>query len=57
MNTFQLNILERAAARYEKLSSWELDFVESLLERADFEEDLELTDKQNAIINKLASKI
>lgn len=54
MNGFQRKTLERASRNEYKLSSWELEFVESLLDK---DEDYELSEKQNHIVNRLGEKV
>lgn len=54
MNNFQLQVLNRAVDNPGALTSWELDFVDSLLEK---DEDYELSDKQNHALNKISEKL
>lgn len=54
MNNFQIKMLQKLADRPELLNSWEQEFVESLLDR---NEDYVLSDKQNAILNRLSEKL
>lgn len=54
MNTFQLKTLERAQRNEDKLSSWELEFIDSLDTQG---EDYELSDKQNSVLNRIGEKV
>ncbi len=54
MNGFQKRIIERANESDHKLSSWEIDFIESLSNKAD---NYELSDKQNEILNRISEKV
>jgi len=54
MNNFQLKVLHKAADHTDKLTAWELDFVDSLLDK---DEDYELSEKQNHHLNKISEKL
>jgi len=56
MNGFQLRLLEDCvnSAAYGNLSDWEEEFIESLSGKP---ENYELSDKQNAVLNKISSRI
>ena len=55
MNGFQQNIVNKADANSEKLSEWEQNFIESLLEK-DLDE-YELSDSQNHKLNDISTTL
>ena len=56
MNGFQLSMLDVCleATAFGKLTEWEEEFIESLSDRS---EDYELSDKQNAVLTRIKSKL
>ncbi len=54
MNRYQKQVIKDALDYPEKLSDWEVDFINSLADRDD---DYELSEKQNTIINRIGPKV
>lgn len=54
MNKVQIKFIQDAMDNEYKLTSWEWDFINNL---ADKSEDYELSEKQNAILNRIQGKI
>ena len=54
MNRVQWKFVEDALDQDEKLSAWECDFISDLADRG---EDYELSEKQNAVLNRISQKI
>lgn len=54
MNRFQKEVIKEALDEPEKLTDWENDFVSDLANKPD---DYELSEKQNAIINRISQKV
>jgi hypothetical protein len=54
MNRFQIKVITDAMDQPENLTDWECDFIDDLAEKG---EDYELSDKQNAIINRIGQKL
>ena len=54
MNGFQKKIIEHAIEEPDELSGWEWDFIFSLASRND---DYELSDKQNAVLNRISQSL
>lgn len=54
MNRFQIKIVTDALDQPENLSDWESDFISNIADKGD---DYELSDKQNAIINRIGQKL
>jgi len=53
MNGFQRKIISDALEDPDRLTEWEYDFVNNLADKDDF---IDLTDKQNAIVNRISQK-
>jgi len=61
VNRIQTKFVEDALAEPDKLSEWELNFVTDLAERemntqTSAAEEYELSDKQNAVLNRISQK-
>ena len=54
MNRVQLKFLQDAEDQQELLSEFELEFIDSLMNKS---ENYELSDKQNAILNRISQKV
>lgn len=54
MNKVQIKFIQDAMDNEDKLTSWEWDFINNL---ADKSEDYELSEKQNAILNRIQGKV
>lgn len=54
MNRVQQKFVNDALDQPEKLTDWEYDFINSI---AEIPEDRELTEKQNAILNRIQRKL
>ena len=54
MNGFQKKQILRALDKPEVLTDWEQDFIDSL---AELDEDALLSEKQNAVLNRIAEKL
>ena len=54
MNGSQWKFVEDAMDQPEKLTDWEQEFVDNLFNNF---EDRELSEKQNAILNKISQKL
>lgn len=54
MTGFQRKIVLRALDSDDKLSEWEVEFIDSL---ADKDDNYELSDKQNHVLNRIQQKI
>lgn len=54
MNGFQLRVIKKAIENEHKLSSWEIDFIESLQDKG---EKYELSDRQNETLNRISDKV
>lgn len=54
MNPFQINTILKAQDNEEQLTEWEQGFIDNL---AGLEEDVELTEKQNEILNRIRTKL
>ncbi len=54
MNRVQIRFVKDALDQEDKLSEWEAKFVNDLAEKGD---DYELSDKQNAALNKIQRKL
>lgn len=54
MNKVQQRFVSDALDNEEKLSEWEIGFINSL---ADLPENVELSEKQNEILNRISQKI
>lgn len=54
MNRVQWKFVQDALENDHKLSAWEQDFVSDLDDRG---EDYELSDKQNAVLNRISQKV
>lgn len=59
MNRFQIKVITDALEQPEKLTEWEYDFVSDLAEKEtdDMGKSYELSEKQNAIINRIGQKL
>jgi len=53
MNGFQKKAILRALDNQDKLTDWEVDFINSL---AELDDDQPLTEKQNKVLNRIAQK-
>jgi hypothetical protein len=54
MNRVQIRFIKDALDQPEKLSDWENQFISDIAEKP---ESYELTEKQNAILNRIQSKL
>lgn len=54
MNGFQKSIVLSALDQEDKLTDWEVDFINDLAEKPD---DYALSKKQNSIINRISQKL
>lgn len=54
MNGFQKSVVLDALDNERELTEWELDFMNDL---ADLPDDYELSEKQNAIVNRISQKL
>jgi len=54
MNKVQIRFIKDALDQEYKLSEWESNFINDLAEK---EADYELSDKQNAMLNKIQRKL
>lgn len=54
MNRVQIQFVKDALDQPEKLSDWEYDFINDLAEK---DEDYRLSDKQNAVLNRIQRKL
>lgn len=54
MNRVQIRFIKDALDQPDKLSEWEWEFINNI---ADNEEDYQLSEKQNAILNRIQRKL
>lgn len=54
MDKVQVQIIKEAMDQCEKLTDWEVAFIDGLADRRD---DYELSDKQNAVLNRIGNKM
>lgn len=54
MNKVQTQIIKEATDQCDKLTAWEVAFIDGLIDRRD---DYELSDKQNAVLNRIGNKM
>ena len=54
MNGFQKSVVLDALTHEHVLTGWELDFINDMAELPD---DYELSEKQNAIVNRISQKL
>ena len=54
MNRVQIQIIKEAIDQPENLSDWEADFIDGI---ACKDSDYELSEKQNAVLNRIGSKM
>ena len=54
MDRVQISIIKGAIDNEHLLSEWEIDFVNDI---ADKDDDYELSEKQNAIVNRIGNKV
>lgn len=54
MNRIQKQFIKDAMDEPEKLTDWENEFIDNLADRDD---DYELSDKQNAVLNRISQKL
>lgn len=54
MNNYQIKRIAEAMEKSQLLTAWECDFIESL---SDMNEEQELTEKQNAVLNRISQKM
>ena len=54
MNRVQVRFIKDALDQPEKLSDWEQQFISDL---ADKDDDYELSEKQNAVLNRIQRKL
>ena len=57
MNRVQRKFVIDALDQEHKLSEWESQFINDLAERDEKQPDLKLSDKQNAILNRIQRKL
>ena len=53
-NRLQIKFIKDALDNQDKLNEWEVDFINSIAEKDD---NHELTEKQNATLNKISQKL
>jgi hypothetical protein len=56
MNKFQIKLIKQALDEPDKLTEWEYDFINSLAEKDDEDDDYTLSEKQNSILNRIGEK-
>lgn len=54
MNRVQIKFIKDALDQPENMTDWEYDFINDIAEKGD---DYVLSDKQNAILNRIQSKL
>ena len=54
MNKVQIQIIKEAMEQCDKLTDWEVAFIDGI---ADRREDYELSEKQNAVLNSIGNKM
>jgi len=54
MNKVQIQIIKEAMDQCDKLTDWEVAFIDSI---ADYDERYEFTEKQNEVLNRIGNKM
>lgn len=56
MNGFQRSLVLEAQDNDDKLSAWEIDFISSLAEKDERFPEMDLSEKQNKVLNRIGQK-